>query len=169
MAMSGFVGRPMPGVQIEALDGGEIRVCSAAVGLGYFPIETDDLSAAGFKPADLLEATPEGWRITGRRTDVINIGGKKADPSEIESVLLAHPAVREAVVFGLGSAARTEAVCACVVTDDEVDVAMLRAYCAERLAPWQVPRTVIRLTEIPVNARGKISRAALAERFSTTV
>lgn len=168
-AMPGFVGQPMPGVRIEILDGGEIRVRSAAVGLGYFPVGTGDLSTAGFKPADLLEATPEGWRITGRRTDVINIGGKKADPSEIESVLLAHPAVREAVVFGLGNEARTEAVCACVVTDGEADAAMLRAYCAERLAPWQVPRTIVRLDEIPVNARGKISRAALAERFSTAV
>jgi acyl-coenzyme A synthetase/AMP-(fatty) acid ligase len=162
----GFVGRPLRGVRIEPLAGGEIRVHSAAVGLGILPFSPEDGLAGGvFRPADLLEETASGWRITGRRTDVINVGGKKVSPAEVESVLLAHPAVREAVVFGTSAASRTQAVCACVVADGEVSEAALRAHCAERLASWQVPRTITRLDNMPVNARGKISRRELAERF----
>jgi len=163
----GFVGRPMRGVRIEKLEDGGIEVRSAAVGLGYFPAaESDDGLAEGvFRPVDLLGETPDGWRIVGRRSDIINVGGKKVNPAEVESVLLEHPAVREAAVFGVQCEARSQAVCACVVAGGEVSEATLRAHCAERLAPWQTPRTIIRLNSLPVNARGKISRAELAKRF----
>ncbi len=164
----GFVGRPMPGVELDPLEGrgGQVRVRSAAVGLRYFPVESEELSDAGFMPSDSIAMEEAGLRITGRLSDVINVGGKKASPQEIESVLLSHPSVLEAVVFGLGSQSRTEAVCACLVSSVKIDHAALRAYCSERLAPWQVPRSIIQLDEIPVNARGKVSRAELAERFS---
>jgi acyl-coenzyme A synthetase/AMP-(fatty) acid ligase len=162
----GFVGHPMRGVRIEPLEGGEIRVHSAAVGLGSFPLSPEeDLGGGVFRPSDLLEATAAGWRITGRRTDIINVGGKKVSPAEVEGVLLAHPAVREAVVFGTNAEARTQAVCACVVVEGEVSEAELRAYCASRLATWQVPRDITRLDALPVNTRGKINRRELVERF----
>jgi acyl-coenzyme A synthetase/AMP-(fatty) acid ligase len=162
----GFVGRPLRGVHIEPLEGGEIRVHSAAIGLGSLPVSVDgDLAGGAFRPSDLLEESVTGWRITGRRTDVINVGGKKVSPAEVESVLLAHPAVREAVVFGTSAESRTQAVCACVVAEGEVSEAVLRAHCASRLASWQVPRTITRLGNMPVNARGKINRRELAERF----
>ena len=157
----------MPNVRIELLEGGEMRVRSAAVGLRYFPNGMGDLADGVFKPADLLEAAPEGWRITGRRTDVINIGGRKTSPSEIENVLLSHPSVRDAVVFGLGDNARSEAVCACIVAGEGAQESALRSYCAERLATWQVPRAIFLVDAIPVNARGKVSRAELARRFAS--
>lgn len=164
--VAGFVGRPMRGVRIVPLEGGEIRVHSVAVGLGSFPPSPeDDLAGGVFRPSDLLEEAGAGWRITGRRTDIINVGGKKVSPAEVEGVLLAHPAVREAVVFGTNAEARTQAVCACVVLEGEVSEAELRAHCASRLATWQVPRAITRLDDLPVNARGKINRRELAERF----
>ena len=165
ISVAGFVGRAMRGVEIEPLDGGEILVRSAAVGIGCFPEKGEGPLDGIFKPADFLKATPKGWEITSRRTDVINIGGRKTSPSEIEIVLLSHPSVREAVVFGVGSERRTEAICACVVVDGDLDEGALRAYCAERLAAWQLPRSIVRLEAIPVNARGKVSRAELAQRF----
>jgi acyl-coenzyme A synthetase/AMP-(fatty) acid ligase len=164
---AGFVGQPMRGVRIEKLEDGGIAVHSAAVGQGYFPAtDSDDpLSDGIFRPVDILEETPNGWRIVGRRSDIINVGGKKVNPSEVENVLLEHPAVREAVVFGVQCDARSQAICACVVATDEIGEGELRAYCAARLATWQVPRSIIQLDALPVNARGKISRAELAKRY----
>ncbi|MGH8048517.1 MAG: class I adenylate-forming enzyme family protein [Chthoniobacterales bacterium] len=162
-AVEGFVGMPLRGVSIDSEAGEGILVRSDAVGIGYFPGGADELGCGVFKPADLLEKSARGWRIIGRRTDVINVGGKKTSPQEIENVLLSHPSVREAVAFGVGDGMRTEAVCACVV--GEVDDAALRAWCTGKLAAWQMPRTIISLDAIPVNSRGKISRAELAQRF----
>jgi acyl-CoA synthetase (AMP-forming)/AMP-acid ligase II len=168
-AAPGFVGRPMRGVRIEKLENGGIVVHSAAVGLGYFPAtdSEDALSDGIFRPVDLLEETPEGWLIVGRRSDMINVGGKKVNPAEVESVLLDHPDVREAVVFGVDCDARSQAVFACVVAAGEMSEAALRAHCAGRLAPWQTPRSIVRLDALPVNARGKISRAELAKQFQS--
>jgi acyl-coenzyme A synthetase/AMP-(fatty) acid ligase len=165
----GFVGRPMHGVRIEKLEDGGIAVHSAAVGLAYFAAVDGEeaLSGGVFRPVDLLEEAPDGWRIAGRRSDIINVGGKKVNPAEVESVLLEHPAVVDAVVFGAQCDARSQTVCACVVTAEEVGEAALRAHCAARLATWQVPRSIVRLDKLPVNARGKISRAELARRFGS--
>lgn len=165
----GFVGRPMHGVRIETLEDGGIAVHSAAVGQGYFPATDSDeaLSDGIFRPVDILEETPDGLRIVGRRSDIINVGGKKVNPAEIESLLLDHPVVREAVVFGVQCDARSQAICACVVARGEIGEGELRAYCAARLATWQVPRSIIQLDALPVNARGKISRAELAKQFES--
>lgn len=161
----GEVGAALSGVEIEPRGGGEFLVRSAAVGIGYFPQASPDLAEGVFKPADLIEKTSRGWKLSGRRTEVINVGGKKVSPHEVERVLLAHPSVREAVVFGARDEARSESVCACVVLGEGGDVATLRTHCARLLAAWQVPRTIIPLAEIPVNSRGKVSRRELAERF----
>jgi acyl-coenzyme A synthetase/AMP-(fatty) acid ligase len=162
----GLVGQPLRGVHLERLEGGEVRVRSAAVGLGYFPPEQgNEFADKSFCPADLLEETPAGWRITGRSTDVINVGGKKVSPVEVEHVLLTHPAVREVAVFGANANGRTQSVCACVVLIQEITDAALRSHCAERLAPWQVPRTIIRIDRIPLTARGKINRSELRNEF----
>jgi acyl-coenzyme A synthetase/AMP-(fatty) acid ligase len=165
---AGFVGRPLRGVNIEPeLDGG-IAVRGDAVGLGYFPSDADSRDGV-FKPADLLEKDSAGWKIVGRRTDVINVGGKKVSPAEIENALLSHPAIREAVVFGVGGGMRTETVCACVVATEKVDEAALRSHCTTRLAAWQVPKSIIQLAAIPLNARGKVSRRELAQQFSESL
>jgi len=166
ISLPGFVGSAMPGVRIEVSPDGACSVRSAAVGTSYFPAESEELGGGEFRPADLLQKLPEGWQITGRRSDVINVGGKKASPSEIEAVLISHPGVSEAAVFGVGNSARTEAVCACVVAHEGTDLAGLKAWCSERLPAWQVPRAIARVEAIPVNARGKISRPELAARFA---
>ncbi|HVE16446.1 MAG TPA: fatty acid--CoA ligase family protein [Chthoniobacterales bacterium] len=169
ISLPGFVGTSMPGVQIGVSSEGAVSVRSPAVGSGYFPIGGEELGGGEFRPADLLRKLPDGWQITGRRSDVINVGGKKASPSEIEAVLISHPGVREAVVFGVGNSTRTETVCACVVADEGTDMAGLKAWCAGRLPAWQVPRAITRVEAIPVNARGKISRLELAARFADLV
>jgi acyl-coenzyme A synthetase/AMP-(fatty) acid ligase len=166
----GFVGQPLRGVRIEPCGEGRVRVRGAAVGLGYFPGQPDDaLAAEEFRPADLLAETASGWRIEGRTGDLINVAGKKVSPGEIEQVLATHPAVLEAVVFGVEDDARNESVCAFVVADAALDTTALREFCAGRLAPWQVPRVIVQLDAIPVNARGKVSRLELGRRFAAAI
>jgi long-chain acyl-CoA synthetase len=166
--LDGFAGTPLDGVTLEFLGdprtGATVRVRSAAAGLGYFPeCPGDALGDGCFQPADLLAGDPgAGFRIAGRTTDLINVGGRKVNPAEIERVLLAHPDVREAVVFGVADGARTEAIHALVACRADLDLRLLRVHCRDRLAAWQMPREITRVPAIPADARGKISRKALA-------
>src|SRR5205807_231560 len=116
----GFVGKAMEGVSVEMLVAGEkigqIRVRGAAVGDEYFPDpEKQKLGDGVFVPDDLLMASESGWKIVGRVSDLINVAGKKVNPIEIETELLALPEIQQAVVFGRRSAKRNEEVAACVV------------------------------------------------------
>ncbi|MDD5200165.1 MAG: class I adenylate-forming enzyme family protein [Terrimicrobiaceae bacterium] len=164
----GFVGWPLAGVDLRpagARDGDAfaVEVRSGAVGLrGDSPTLDDGV----FRPADWLEGDAvRGYRIVGRQTESINVGGRKVNPARIERTLMECPGVAEAVVFGATDAARTEAIRAIVVCDDKLTEAELRRHCGSRLAAWQVPREIRRVPAIPVDARGKISRRALAAEF----
>lgn len=159
----GYVGAPMARVALEPLESGSMQVRSRAVGLGYLPEEPGDLAGGVFRPADLLEKWQGGYVITGRTSDLINVAGRKVNPAEIESVVRRCPGVSDAVVLGLPAGLRGEEVAACVVGEAAED--SLRRFCGEYLAAWQVPRRWIFLPEIPVNARGKISRADLRRRI----
>ncbi len=167
----GFVGTPMEKVSISLLDPEQeisrIEVRSPAVADGYFPLADEArLSPDCFLPDDLLSCSPGGYRIAGRVSDIINVAGKKVNPAEVESVLLAFEGIRDAVAFGRGSALRNEEVAACVVAEFSFTEAELLEYCRRRLSGWQVPKRIFFLPELPMTERGKISRRALAERFS---
>jgi acyl-coenzyme A synthetase/AMP-(fatty) acid ligase len=73
--------------------------------------------------------------------------------------------VRKAIVFGRASNLRNEEVAACVVADVDLSEATLLEFCRAELSPWQVPKRVFLVDEIPVNERGKTSRRELAVRF----
>jgi long-chain acyl-CoA synthetase len=167
----GFVGQPMKDVVIEMVDpdasASRIRVRSAAVGDGYFP-ESDKAKLGGglFVPDDLLTKTPNGFRIVGRTSDVINVAGKKVNPAEVEAHLLRFSGVRQAVVFGRASILRNEEVAACVVAAPGVSEVELLDFCRRELSGWQVPKRVFIVDAIPVTERGKISRRELARRFA---
>ncbi len=128
--------------------------------------EEEKLSQGRFVPDDLLTLAEEGFRITGRASDVINVAGKKVNPVEVEAALLACVGVREAIVFGRGSALRNEEVAACIVAAPELAESALLEFCRRRLRSWQVPKRIFFLDEMPVSERGKISRRTLAERFA---
>ena len=138
---------------------------SAAVGDGYFPIEESEVLGRGhFVPADLVRRTERGLFLVGRTSDVINVAGRKLNPLEVEARLAEFPGVRQAVVFGVASALRGEEPVACIVGSSIVREEILR-FCQEKLSPWQVPRDVWLVGEIPTNERGKISRRMLAESY----
>ncbi|MDQ3622747.1 MAG: acyl--CoA ligase [Verrucomicrobiota bacterium] len=164
----GYVGTPLAGVSVEHEEGegaGSIVVRSAAVGEGYFPGEEPAILGGGrFIPGDLLRRTERGMVLAGRASDVINIAGRKLNPLEVEAWLSELPGVKQAIVFGVASRLRGEEPIACVAGEGLDAEAVLR-HCQLRLSPWQMPRDIWIVPEIPANERGKISRRTLAELY----
>ena len=181
---SGSVGRPA-GVELAVLapDGaglpagerGEIAVRGPGVTAGYEA--NPEANAAAFTAHGWFRTGDEGYLdadgylfLTGRLKELINRGGEKIAPREVEEVILRHPAVRQAVCFALPHATLGEEVAAAVVRADGAEAAALdesavRDLCAGRLAPFKVPRAVVFVDEIPVGPTGKLQRLGLAERL----
>jgi acyl-coenzyme A synthetase/AMP-(fatty) acid ligase len=156
----GFVGTSMLGVELEP-------IASDAVGDGYFPDpDPEKLSDGVFVPDDLLTKTSDGWKLVGRKSDLINVAGKKVNPAEVEAELLAVPGIREAIVFGRTSSLRHQEVAACVVANSDLSEKELLQVCRKRLSGWQVPKRIFVLDQLPVNERGKVSRRELAAQFA---
>jgi len=165
-----YVGQPLEGVSltVETEGPSQVWVGGLAVGSGYWPPgEEANFAHRAFRPADLLERSGDGFVLVGRTSELINVAGRKLNPGEVETVLKMSPNVREAVVLGLPASARGEEVVACI--QGEVTEAELRRLCASNLAAWQVPRRWFFFEKIPLNARGKISRAELRARLAAEI
>jgi acyl-CoA synthetase (AMP-forming)/AMP-acid ligase II len=170
----GSVGRPLPNLQVEIRDPhgapleagshGEIWVKGAQVSGEY-------LGRAAAVSADGWLATHDGgWLdqagylfVEGRLDDVIVRGGENLSPGEIEEVLLLHPAVADAAVFGVPDDQWGEAVAAVIVLVEsgDVDEAGLRAWVAERLRSTRAPERIEFRTELPYSETGKLLRRVL--------
>src|SRR5690606_5037761 len=105
--------------------------------------------------------------ITGRLKEIINRGGEKISPREVDEALLDHPEVQQAVVFGMPHAKLGEEIAAAVVLSEGAAVTEkeLRAFVAERLADFKTPRKIVILDEIPKGPTGKIQRIGLAAKL----
>jgi acyl-CoA synthetase (AMP-forming)/AMP-acid ligase II len=106
--------------------------------------------------------------LTGRLKELINRGGEKIAPREIDEVLLAHPAVAEAVCFGAPHPTWGEEVAAAIVLREgsEASESDIIAHCRERLADFKRPKQIFITTGIPRTATGKIQRRLVAQAFS---
>jgi acyl-CoA synthetase (AMP-forming)/AMP-acid ligase II len=104
--------------------------------------------------------------LTGRIKELINRGGEKIPPSEIDDVLLEYPAVAEAAAFGVPDAKYGEEVWAAVVLKGDANAEQLQAFCRARLADFKVPKVIRIVSAIPKNAIGKIERRNLAALFA---
>jgi O-succinylbenzoic acid--CoA ligase len=102
--------------------------------------------------------------IAGRKSDTIVSGGENVAPAEVEAILLAHPAVTDAAVFGRLDAEWGEAVVAHVVLLDGAELGSddLRSHCASRLAPFKVPKRFEIVESVPRGVTGKLLRRELA-------
>ncbi|MBB4267005.1 acyl--CoA ligase [Roseospira visakhapatnamensis] len=172
-----------PGVRLadegapRLLDGpaeiGEVVISGPNVTPGYE--NNPDANASAFFRAEgrrWFRTGDQGWMdadgmltLTGRLKEIINRGGEKISPLEVDGVLMDHPAVRQVITFAVPHRSLGEDVGAAVVlreghgtTDRD-----LRAFAAERLAPFKVPRTVLILDEIPKGPTGKPRRVGLAQ------
>lgn len=170
------VGSAVAGVKIEIVDDdgaalpngevGEVTVASPAASGGY--ADADEASMLAFRDGryftgDLGRLDESGQLyLEGRKKLLIEIGGYKVDPVEVQDVIAAHPAVAEAIVVGVsGESADEELVKAVVVPKEDCEEAELIAFCRERLANYKVPRTVEFRDEIPTSPLGKVLRKYL--------
>jgi acyl-CoA synthetase (AMP-forming)/AMP-acid ligase II len=101
--------------------------------------------------------------LEGRLKEMILRGGENISPAEVEQALLAHPAVRDAVCFGVADDKYGELVSAAVTLSAQAETAELIGYCRERLAAFKVPAAIHVLDQIPRTATGKIQRRRVAE------
>ncbi len=106
-------------------------------------------------------------RLTGRLKEIINRGGEKISPLEVDDVLSDHPAVVQAVTFAMPHPKLGEEVAAAIVLAEGAEASEqdIRDFAASRLANFKVPRKVLILTEIPKGATGKLQRIGLAEKL----
>lgn len=122
-----------------------------------------------FRTGDQGYLDADGYlMLTGRLKELINRGGEKISPREIDEVLLAHPAVAEAVCFGFPHPTWGEEVGAAVVLREPVTESELLGYCKEHLSDFKRPKQIHITTAIPRTATGKIQRRVVAEAFSKT-
>jgi acyl-CoA synthetase (AMP-forming)/AMP-acid ligase II len=129
----------------------------------------DESSFTGgwFRTGDQGILDPDGYlSLVGRLKEMINRGGEKIAPREIDEVLLQHPAVAEAVAFGTPHEKWGEEVAAAVVLKEPVTEKELLAFARERLADYKVPRRLFIVERIPRTATGKIQRRAVASALN---
>jgi acyl-CoA synthetase (AMP-forming)/AMP-acid ligase II len=105
--------------------------------------------------------------ITGRLKEIINRGGEKISPAEVDAVLMEHPAVQQVVTFAVPHDKLGEEVAAAVVLreGDKASAQELRDFCAQRLADFKVPRQLLVVDEIPKGPTGKMQRIGMAARL----
>ena len=108
--------------------------------------------------------------ITGRLKEIINRGGEKISPAEVDDVLMDHPAVQQALTFALPHGKLGEEVAAVVVLREGASATEreIRDFVASRLADFKAPRKVVFLAEIPKGATGKLQRVGLAQKLGLT-
>ena len=176
----GTVGLPAgPQVAIMGEDGtllpaggiGEIVIRGANVTAGYEnnPKANSEAFVDGwFRTGDQGTMDAEGYlSLTGRLKEIINRGGEKISPREVDEVLMDHPAVAQVVCFAIPHPKLGEEVGAVAVLREGAQVTEreLQAFVGERLADFKVPRKVLFMDEIPKGATGKLQRIGLAARL----
>ncbi len=153
---------------------GEVAIRGGNVTAGYE--DNPDANAGAFaggwfRTGDEGFLDEDGYlTISGRLKEIINRGGEKVSPREVDEVLTGHEAVAQAVTFAVPHDRLGEDVAAAVVPREgrSPTEAELRDFAAERLAAFKVPRTVVFLDEIPKGATGKPQRIGLADRLGLT-
>ena len=158
----GSAGRPLVTTRLR-IDQGEILVGGPTVSTGCLDSE------GWYRTGDLGRIDSEGrlW-IEGRIDEMVITGGENVFPSEIESVLVRHPDVREAVVWGADDARWQQELRAAVVltAGSKFDQPALLEWCAETLPPHKVPKRIEVIGEIPLGPTGKPARHELTKRSS---
>ncbi|MDX6599968.1 MAG: hypothetical protein QOE87_3855 [Gaiellales bacterium] len=176
--VQGSVGLPT-GAEIAIVDAaggplppgqpGEVVIRGAGVMAGYLAdAEVNEQAFFGewFRTGDQGVLEDGYLRLVGRLKEIILRGGENISPLEVEEVLLGHPAVAEAVVYGIPDDRYGQVVgSAVVVREPGTEAGVLIAHCRERLAAFKVPRVVHLVESIPRTPTGKVQRPRMAAHF----
>ncbi|MBC8419935.1 MAG: AMP-binding protein [Proteobacteria bacterium] len=177
----GSCGRGMDDAQIKVVDDagntlppgeqGELCVKGTCVTNGY--LNKPEATAEVFDPdgwfhaGDIAYMDEDGYAyIVDRKKDMINVGGEKVFPSEVEDMMLIHPKIRDLVIVGIPDELKGEAPKAFIQLNEgeQSNLEEIRAFCKPRMAPYKVPVAVEFVDEIPRSAAGKALRRLLRER-----
>ncbi len=176
-AERGTVGTPVEGARVSLLPPGEsaetegvVVVESPGVGELYLPMADERLRAGRFETSDIGVWSGGELTLLRRIDRVINVRGRKVDPSEVETVLADLTGVAEVVVFGTASPNGTDEVVRAVVVCPSIrpDVRHLTAWCRHRLADHKVPRSIVFVDAMPRTSRGKVDRVALLKLYASS-
>ncbi len=171
-AAAGSRGRPAEGIAVRVAEDGELRIRSPWGMAGY--LGDPGLTAAAFdadgyfRTGDLVSRRDDGRLVlVGRASDMINRGGLKVAPREVEDALAAHPGVAAVLVTGIPDRATGEAVAAGVVARPgaDLDPEALRGWLAERLEKYKAPSRILVLPALPAGRTGKADRGMLRALF----
>src|SRR5262245_5439560 len=158
------------GNHLKTGDQGEVVIKGPNVTRGYEnnpEANAKSFTDGWFRTGDQGFLDAEGYlTLVARIKELINRGGEKISPREIDEVLLTHPAVAEAVCFGVPHKTWGEEVEAAVVVKNTVSETDLLAFCKERLAEFKRPKQIHITETIPRTATGKIQRGVVAQAFA---
>jgi acyl-CoA synthetase (AMP-forming)/AMP-acid ligase II len=158
------------GKLLEAGNPGEVVVRGATVMHGYCrnpEANRQSFHDGWFLTGDLGVLDRDGYlTITGRIKEMINRGGEKISPSQVDAVLLGHPAVAMAACFPVPDPIYGEEIHAAVVTKTEVTAAELQTFCGSHLSAFEIPKVIHFVKALPTSATGKVDRHQLTQLFS---
>jgi malonyl-CoA/methylmalonyl-CoA synthetase len=181
---AGFVGLPLPGVQVRLFDNdsgkiaeneaaGEIQIKSAAVFKSYWKKQSataESFTADGwFKTGDLAVCIDGYYKILGRlSSDIIKSGGYKLSAIEIEECLREHPSLADVAVLAIPDEIWGETVVAVLVLNEKesiVDAKSINEWLSDKLPAYKIPKKYRIVVDLPRNAMGKVVKNSLKELF----
>jgi acyl-coenzyme A synthetase/AMP-(fatty) acid ligase/acyl carrier protein len=170
------------GTEIAILDGkgellpggenGEVSIRGPSVTSGYE--NAPEINAAAFcdgwlRTGDMGYIDANGYlHLLGRIKEIINRGGEKVSPFEVEEALLSYPGVKEATVFPIPGGSLGEEVGAAAVADDSVTAEELKNFLIPRLAYFKVPTRIVIVETLPKGPTGKVQRIGIAEQLGVS-
>ncbi len=184
LAVNGTIGRVVSSMELRILDEagaevargdvGEIAALGPSVHLGYYAnreANTEAFTADGwFRTGDLGRVVDGAGNveIVGRRKEIINRGGKKFFPREVEEILYTHPKVMHAGLVGVADARLGERNCLCVIPKpgQTVTLAEMVAHLKGQVADYKLPEELHIVSELPFTATGKLRRHVLTDMIA---
>lgn len=182
--VNGTIGRVVPGMELAILDEagrevphgavGEIAARGPSVHLGYHnnpAANAETFTADGWFRSGDLGRYVDGElnvEIVGRRKEIINRGGKKFFPREVEEILYTHPGILHAAMVGIADARLGERNCLCVIpkAGQHLTLAEMVAFLKGQVADYKLPEVLVEVDELPMTPTGKLRRHVLSEQIA---
>ncbi|MQG22481.1 MAG: AMP-binding protein [SAR202 cluster bacterium] len=151
---------------------GEVVIKGENVTLGYHNNPSANAEAftnGWFRTGDQGEISNSGiLTLTGRLKELINRGGEKISPLEVDATLIKHPNIVEAVCFGASDIKYGEVVHAAIVTSESISASEIQSFCSDHIADFKIPSKIYIVDQLPRTATGKIQRRNIAKQFNNS-
>ena len=151
---------------------GEVVIKGENVTLGYHNNPSANAEAftnGWFRTGDQGEISNSGiLTLTGRLKELINRGGEKISPLEVDATLIKHPNIVEAVCFGASDITYGEVVHAAIVTSESISASEIQSFCSDHIADFKIPSKIYIVDQLPRTATGKIQRRNIAKQFNNS-